>query len=171
MHCTEQQDHGLALALDHGLIASATAVWPASSRISRCILDAPLQEDSMRTKDGRLFLKNCRFRDGTGAVDADADGVVKQLLSVEGAAVDVMADMLILQGQGIAAGVALPASIAHVWRLLRGGRCRRRCGRCRRRGGSGMRAVQARAGAVAGARLACCRRRRAAGPWPSSRTR
>ena len=40
-------------------------------QINRCLIDAPLQREAMYTQDDRLFLRNCRLRDGTGAVDVD----------------------------------------------------------------------------------------------------
>ena len=40
-------------------------------QINRCLIDAPLQREAMYTQDDRLFLKNCRLRDGTGGVDVD----------------------------------------------------------------------------------------------------
>ena len=40
-------------------------------QINRCLLDAPLQREAMYTQDDRLFLRNCRLRDGTGGVDVD----------------------------------------------------------------------------------------------------
>ena len=40
-------------------------------QINRCILEVPLQQEAMYTEDGRLFLKSCRLRDGTGGVDVD----------------------------------------------------------------------------------------------------
>ena len=47
---------------------------PITFQINRCILDAPVQEDQMYTQDGRLFIKSCRLRDGTGGVDVDVHG-------------------------------------------------------------------------------------------------
>ena len=40
-------------------------------QINRCLIDAPLQREAMYTLDDRLFLRNCRLRDGTGAVEVD----------------------------------------------------------------------------------------------------
>ena len=53
------------------LADSSAKTGPITFQINRCILDPPLQEEAMYTQDGRLFLKNCRLRDGTGAVDVD----------------------------------------------------------------------------------------------------
>ena len=55
----------------HPTCAAALADAVAKSdaitfQINRCILDAPVQEGSMYTQDGRLFLRSCRLRDGTG---------------------------------------------------------------------------------------------------------
>ena len=48
-------------------LADAVAKTDAVTfQINRCILDAPLQKEAMCTQDGRLFLRNCRLRDGTG---------------------------------------------------------------------------------------------------------
>ncbi len=58
------------------LADSAAKAAPITFQINRCILDPPLQEEAMYTQDGRLFLKNCRLRDGTGAVDVDVVGAV-----------------------------------------------------------------------------------------------
>lgn len=58
------------------LADSAAKADPITFQINRCILDPPLQEEAMYTQDGRLFLKNCRLRDGTGAVDVDVVGTV-----------------------------------------------------------------------------------------------
>ena len=44
---------------------------PITFQINRCLLDAPLQEELLYTRDGRLFIKGCRLRDGTGGVDVD----------------------------------------------------------------------------------------------------
>ena len=35
-------------------------------QINRALLDPPLQEDSIYTKEGRLFIKSCRLRGRTG---------------------------------------------------------------------------------------------------------
>ena len=65
---------GLAALVDaaaHPTCAAALADAVAKSdaitfQINRCILEAPLQQEAMYTQDGRLFLKSCRLRDGTG---------------------------------------------------------------------------------------------------------
>ena len=44
---------------------------PITFQINRCLLDPPLQEELLYTRDGRLFIRNCRLRDGTGGVDVD----------------------------------------------------------------------------------------------------
>ena len=60
----------------HPTCAAALADAVAKSdaitfQINRCILEAPLQQEAMCTQDGRLFLRSCRLRDGTGGVDVD----------------------------------------------------------------------------------------------------
>ena len=70
---------GLAAIVDteaHPTCAAALADAVAKSdsitfQINRCILEAPLQQEAMFTRDGRLFLGNCRLRDSTGGVDVD----------------------------------------------------------------------------------------------------
>ena len=46
-------------------------VEPKVFQINRAMLDPPLQEDGIFSKDGRPFIKNCRLRDRTGGVDVD----------------------------------------------------------------------------------------------------
>ena len=46
-------------------------VEPKVFQINRAMMDAPLSEDSILSKDGRAFIKNCRLRDRTGGADVD----------------------------------------------------------------------------------------------------
>ena len=56
-----------AAALGDAVCPAGPITW----QINRCLLDAPLQEELLYTRDGRLFIKSCRLRDGTGGVDVD----------------------------------------------------------------------------------------------------
>jgi hypothetical protein len=44
---------------------------PIVYQINRAMLDPPLQDDLIYSKDGRPFIKNCRLRDRTGGADVD----------------------------------------------------------------------------------------------------
>ena len=62
-----------ALVTDEAFCTCAAALAEAvpevdaiTFQINRCLLDVPLQREAMYTRDDRLFLKNCRLRDGTG---------------------------------------------------------------------------------------------------------
>ena len=44
---------------------------PITFQINRCLLEPPLQEEFLLTKDERPFIRNCRVRDCTGCVELD----------------------------------------------------------------------------------------------------
>ena len=46
-------------------------VEPKVFQINRAMLDAPVQQEMIYSKDGRLFIKSCRLRDRTGGANVD----------------------------------------------------------------------------------------------------
>ena len=66
--CMHDAAHPTCAAALADAFARAGAI---TFQINRCVVDAPLQEELLYTKDGRLFLRNCRLRAGTGGVDVD----------------------------------------------------------------------------------------------------
>ena len=71
MTLVEEDAHPTCATALADAVAKST---PITFQINRCILDAPVHQDALYTQDGRLFIKNCRLRDGTGGVDVDVLG-------------------------------------------------------------------------------------------------